>query len=152
MQTQGQANHESRKSSAPGFDAPDPSSGPEAPLEDILPIPILEPFEDKLIDECIANISSEDNCIHTACNQTQPQNQSDPKVISYDCKEEFPTKNVMMDHKRHSAYPSKKKCNQPDCQKSMCWYVHKTLMPTSNDLINQQDTHIFTCQKFFFFF
>ena len=29
--------------------------------------------------------------------QTQPQNLSEPKVIWYDCKEEFPTKNEMMD-------------------------------------------------------
>ena len=47
----------------------------------------------------------------------------------------------MMDNKRDSDtdHPSKKKCNQPDCQKSKCWYVHKNLMPTSNDVINQQD-------------
>ena len=41
--------------------------------------------------------------------------------------------------KRDSDHPSKKKCNQHDCQESKCWYVHKTLMPTSNDEINQQD-------------
>ena len=43
-------------------------------------------------------------------------------------------------------HPSKKKCNQPDCQKSKCWFVHKTLMPTSNDVINQQDAQRFTCK------
>ena len=43
-----------------------------------------------------------------------------------------------MDHKRDSDHPSKKKCNQPDCQKSKCWNVHKTLMPTSNDVITNK--------------
>ena len=55
-ETQGQAQLESRKASAPGFAAPDPSTGPEAPQEEILPIPIWQPFEDKPIDEYIANI------------------------------------------------------------------------------------------------
>ena len=40
----------------------------------------------------------------------------------------------MMDHNRDSDHPSKKKCNQHDCLISKCWYVHKTLMPTSNDV------------------
>ena len=92
-ETQGQANHKSRKASAPGFAAPDPSTGPETPTEEILPIPIWWPFKDKPIDECIANIRCEGNCIHTACSQTQPQTPSEPKAIWYNCKEEFPTKN-----------------------------------------------------------
>ena len=37
---QGQGNHKSRKASAPGFAAPDPSTGPETPPEEIFPIPI----------------------------------------------------------------------------------------------------------------
>ena len=53
------------------------------------PIPIWWPFKDKPIDECITNIRCEGNCIHTACFQIQPQNLSEPKVIWYDCKEEF---------------------------------------------------------------
>ena len=52
----------------------------------------------------------------------------------------------MMDHKRDSDHPSKKKCNQHDCQKSKYWYVHKTLMQTSNDVINQQDIQRFICK------
>ena len=32
-ETQGQGNHESREASGPGFAAPDPSIGPEAPPE-----------------------------------------------------------------------------------------------------------------------
>ena len=92
-ETQGQANHKWRKASGPGFAAPAPSTGPETPTEEILPIPIWWPFKDKPIDECIANIRCEGNCIHTACSQTQPQSPSEPKVICYDCKEEFPTKN-----------------------------------------------------------
>ena len=73
---------------------------------------------------------------------------SEPEVICCDCKEEFPTKNLIMDIKRDSdtEYPSKKKCNQPDCHKSKCWYVNKTLMPTSNDVIKQQDIPRFTCK------
>ena len=51
-----------------------------------------------------------------------------------------------MDHKRDSPHPSKKKCNQHDCQKSKIWYVHTTLMPTSKDKINQQDIQRFTCK------
>ena len=43
-----------------------------------------------------------------------------------------------MDHKRDSD-PSKNKCNQPECQKSKCWLVQQTLMPTNNDVKNQQD-------------
>ena len=39
-ETQGQANHKSRKASGPGFAAPDPSTGPETPTKEILSIPI----------------------------------------------------------------------------------------------------------------
>ena len=66
-ETQGQANHESREAYGPGVAAPDPSTGPEAPPEEILPKPIGKPFENKSIDECISNIRCEDNCIRTAC-------------------------------------------------------------------------------------
>ena len=40
LETRGQANHESREASAQGFATIDPSTGPEAPLEEIIPIPI----------------------------------------------------------------------------------------------------------------
>ena len=36
-ETQGQANHKSRKAFGPGFAAPDPSTGAEAPPEEIRP-------------------------------------------------------------------------------------------------------------------
>ena len=62
-ETQGQANHASREASAQGFSASDPSTGPEAPPEEIFPIPIWRPFEAKPMDECIANIKCEENCI-----------------------------------------------------------------------------------------
>ena len=53
----------------------------------------------------------------------------------------------MMDHKRDSDHhPSKKKCNQPDCHKSKGWFVHKTLMPTSIIVKNQQVIQSFTCK------
>ena len=51
-ETQGQANHKSRKASARGFVAPDPSTGPETPTEEIFPMGIWWPFKDKPIDEC----------------------------------------------------------------------------------------------------
>ena len=88
-ETQGQANHESREASVPGFAALDPPNGSEAPTEEILPIPIWHPFEDKPI---VANIRCEGYCIHTFCSQTEPQNPNEPIVICYDCKYEFPTK------------------------------------------------------------
>ena len=66
-ETLGQANHESREASSPGFAAPDPSIGPESPPEEILPITIWKPFENQPIDECMSNIRCEGNCIHTAC-------------------------------------------------------------------------------------
>ena len=40
-------------------------------------------------------------------------NPSEPKVIGYDYTEEFPNENQILDHKRDSDHPSKKKCNQP---------------------------------------
>ena len=43
-ETQGQDNHASREASAQGFAAPDPSTGPKAHPEEILPIPIWGPF------------------------------------------------------------------------------------------------------------
>ena len=61
--------------------------------------------------------------IQPVCSQNHPQNQSDPKVMCSDGKEEFPTKNYMIDDKRDSDtdHPSKKKYNQPDCQESKCF-------------------------------
>ena len=53
---------------------------------------------------------------------------------------------LIMDHKKDSDQNSKKKCNKPDCQKSNCWYVQMTLMPTSNDVLHQQDIKRFTCK------
>ena len=79
-ETQGQANHEA-------------TSLAKKLLENkFLPILICRPFEDEPIDECNANIRSEGNCILIACSQTQTQNQSEPNLICYDCKKEFPTK------------------------------------------------------------
>ena len=61
--------------------SPHHCTGSETPPEEILPIPIWQPFRGKPIDECIANISCEGNCIHKACSKTQPQKPSEPKVI-----------------------------------------------------------------------
>ena len=66
--------------------------------------------------------------------------------------EEFPTNNEMMDDKtvtlttllRRSVTNHLTKQTKTDCQKPKCWYVHKTQMPTSNDVINKkvyQDLH-----------
>ena len=46
----------------PGFGAPDPSTGAEAPSEEIIPMSIWPPFEDKPIDECIANYKTAQAC------------------------------------------------------------------------------------------
>ena len=96
-ETKGQANQESRTASTSGFAALDPFTSPEAPPDEILPVPIQRPFEDKPIDEFIANIRCECNCIHTVCSQSPHKNPSEPKVIWYDCKEECLTKIEMMD-------------------------------------------------------
>ena len=57
----------------------------------------------------------------------------------YDCREEFPNKNEIMDHNKDSDQLSKKDCHQPDCEKSKCCYVHKTLMPTSIAVITSNN-------------
>ena len=65
-ETQGKVNHESREASATGFAAPDPSTGPEAPSEEILPKPIWQLFKDKPIHESFANISCKGTCTYAA--------------------------------------------------------------------------------------
>ena len=87
---------------------------PNMQIAGATPTSKLQPFNDKPIDDCIANIRCEGNWIHKASSQTQPQNLIESKVIFCVCKERFPTKNEFMDHSDH---PSKKKCNQHDCQK-----------------------------------
>ena len=50
----------------------------------------------------------------------------------------------MMDHKRDSDHPSKRKCNQfPDCARPRCWYVHPT--PGTEEASPTQPQKILTC-------
>ena len=114
---------------------PAPQSGP----------PLWRPFEDKQVEECIENVRCEGNCEHNNCRQTQPVNSNEPKVICYDCKNEFTTKNEMMDHKRDSDHPSKKKCNEPDCQRPQCWYVHTPQNISNSPRENPRVQPRFTC-------
>ena len=54
-ETQGHSNHELREAIA-RFGCPRSLDAPEAPPKEIFPMPIWRPFEDKPLDECIANI------------------------------------------------------------------------------------------------
>ena len=92
--------------------------------------PLWRPYADltaqavqveKEVDECIQNVQCKGNCTHGACKfKSNIHN-----VTCHDCKEEFSDKIKMMDHKRDSDHPSKRKCNQfPDCARPRCWYVH----------------------------
>ena len=115
-----------------------------APLQGPPSSPALwRPFEDRQVDECIQNISCQGDCQHVNCNRTQNGGQ---KVIRHDCKLEFNDKITMMDHKRDSDHPSKRKCNQPDCQRQRCWYVHKPLLSSQTQGVNHQEEHRFMCK------
>ena len=127
------------------FAVPEHQAGPNEPPEEAARGSIWRPFEDKPVEECIVSFSCEGNCQHTTCTETKRQTQSEPKVTCYNCKKEFPTKSEMMDHKRDSDHPSKKKCNQPECQKTKCWYVHSTSLSVNTEPVNQQEQSRFKC-------
>ena len=100
--------------------------------------PLWRPFEEVEVDESIENISCKGNCEHIECHnrvennnidQNNPINDSNSqKVKCHNCKLDFNDKKSMMDHKRDSNHPSKRKCNNPNCQHTRCWYVHTTLV------------------------
>ena len=77
------------------------------------------------VDECVQNIRCEGNCEHVECH-IEIEHQDNLEVTCYDCKNKFNDRIAMIDHKRDSDHPSKRKCNQfPDCERGVrCWYRH----------------------------
>ena len=53
----------------------------------------------------------------------------------------------MMDHKRDSDHPSKKKCNAPDCQRPKCWYVHTAQIISNSPRENPREQPRFICKN-----
>ena len=104
--------------------------------------------QEKEVDECIQNARCEGNCAHVEC-QLEPTNDlNEPKVTCHNCKENFRDKVTMMDHKRDSDHPSKRKCNKlPDCERgSECWFVHNiNKSPQAN--IREQSLSCNTCHN-----
>ena len=108
--------------------------------------PLWRPFSPtpvNEVDECIQNVRCQGNCTHMICNDTAI---SQKLVTCNDCKEKFQTKDAMMDHKRDSDHPSKRKCNQdPDCERgARCWYVHRTPASAQTLRAGQQE-EMLTC-------
>ena len=98
------------------------------------------------VDECVDNIRCNGNCEHVEC-QDQNQLSSDTAITCHDCKMEFPDKISMMDHKRDSDHPSKRKCNKPECERGvLCWYVHRIHVPQQAVQIPQQQISVLTCK------
>ena len=84
-------------------------------------IPLWRPYEDigaqaleveREVDECIQNIQCEADCTHGACKTNPNKEEKKAKVTCHYCKKTFSDKITMMDHKRDSDHPSKRKCNQ----------------------------------------
>ena len=72
----------------------------------------------------------------------------------YDCKQQFKDKVTMMDHKRASDHPSKRKCNRlPDCKKgNLCWFVHSgqgSPQPTSRAPVQPTRMTCRDCEQVF---
>ena len=80
-------------------------------------------------DECIQNVECAGNFEHVECHKEIEHGQM-LEVAWYDCKQKFKDKIAMLDHKRDSDHPSKRKCNQqPDCERGVkCWYKHTNHM------------------------
>ena len=69
------------------------------------------------------------------------------QVTCHDCKNKFKDKVSMMNHKRDSDHPSKKKCNKfPDCERAEeCWYKHCSVMPPQIPQVSSQKTTHLAC-------
>ena len=82
------------------------------------------------VDECVINVRCEGNCEHVTCHK-ETTHEQEQKVTCYDCKQQFKDRVSMMDHKRDSDHPSKRKCNRiPDCERGLlCWFVHRDNVP-----------------------
>ena len=88
-----------------------------------------------VVDECVHNVRCEGNCDHVIGHNNTTHKPEELKVTCHHCKQKFKDKVSMMDHKRDSDHPSKKKCNKfPDCEREgSCWYVHERPMgPQTN--------------------
>ena len=93
------------------------------------------------VDECVENVRCEGNCEHI-------EHKAGLEVTCYDCKNKFKDKIAMMDHKRDSDHPTKRKCNQyPDCERGVrCWYRHiEQVSPQVAQRAESQATS-FTCK------
>ena len=103
--------------------------------------------EEREVDECVDNVRCEGNCEHVECH-TNIEHQASPEVTCYDCKNKFKDKIAMMDPKRDSDHPSKRKCNQfPDCERGVrCWYRH--IGQVSPQVVQRTGTQAtsFTCK------
>ena len=89
------------------------------------------------VDECVENVGCEGNCEHVICHRSDTQKERETTVTCNDCNKKFRSKVEMMDHKRDSDHPSKKKCNKfPNCERGeRCWYMHNTQ-------VHSQITHV----------
>ena len=99
------------------------------------------------VDECVTNVRCAGNCKHVTSHQ-DPNHGEINKVTCYDCKKQFKDKVSMMDHKRDSDHPSKRKCNRlPDCEKgSQCWFVHSGQVRPQTPSRAQSNPTVLTCR------
>ena len=102
---------------------------------------------DKQIDECVQNLRCDGNCEHVEGHK-EKEHCSNTGITCYDCKQKFKDKTAMMDHKRDSDHPSKRKCNQfPDCERGVrCWYRHIGQVSPQASRITEPQTTSFTCK------
>ena len=125
-------------------DAPQQVTAPEmAPhLQTIWHPPGHPPI---IVDECVQNVSCKGNCEHVQGHNIEAQEEL--KVTCHDCKQRFKDKVSMMNHKRDSDHPSKKKCNKfPDCERTEgCWYIHGTQVITHTNPQGAQENTTFIC-------
>ena len=106
------------------------------------------------VDECVENVSCEGNCEHVKCLTKTTWVENRKPVTCHDCKNKFKDKVAMMNHKRDSDHPSKKKCNKfPDCERAEeCWYMHRTeMLPQISKRTSQEATHLAcnVCEQIF---
>ena len=100
-----------------------------------------------VVDECVHNVRCEGNCEHVIGHNNTTHKPDELKVICHNCKQKFKDKVSMMDHKRDSDHPSKKKCNKfPDCEREgSCWYVHERPMGPQTNPQTSQENQSFSC-------
>ena len=117
----------------------------EAPLSQTIWRPSGHP--PVTVDECVQNVSCEGNCEHVKCQNITTHKSEELKVTCHDCKERFKDKVSMMNHKRDSKHPSKRKCNIfPDCERTEgCWFVHGTQVIHHETPQEAQENNLFTC-------